>query len=575
MPRTSRAAATLSLIALGVAPGLAHAAPACTAEAVTALNVANFALASVKEATADGPFPARCVVEGTLATDGDGAEPNSARLRVQLPQTWNGKLVFFGVGGLGGSLDPSANIPDVVSALGRGYATAITDTGHVGQNAFDASWILEAPGKPNEAKIADYFYRAPHQATSAAKALVAGIYGAPKVSRAYFDGCSFGGHMGLMEAMRYPGDYDEIIAGAPYMDNHTQLWGYKNAKAFLKAYVAPDVVAKVNEAVLAQCDAEDGAKDGLIQNPGKCSFDPQSLVPATLTQAQADAFRIFMAPVRDASGHAIYPGSPVSDLAATDGPGGGFMGWVVAAKPPADPAAAEPWGAGPPVLWAAAEGFTKYIGLHDPAFDLNNNWPEKDGQIADDALKQFDARLGIGDADQPERLAQFFADGKKLILFHGYGDTAISPFRTVWFYEDLAKALGGYDKAREHARLFMVPGMVHCFGGDGPNSFDTLSALDAWVEEGKAPDEIVAAKFPGNKPGGKALRTMPLCAFPEQARWNGTGDVNAAENWACVNGDASQLEVGPAGVAAGLGAGRNVSALPPPRGTWRGPRADG
>ena len=558
MPRTTRRAATaLSLISLGmVAPLPAEAAGTCTTEALAGLNVPNFTVALVKAAEAEGPFPARCVVEGAVATDGEGAGPNSARLRVQLPQTWNGKLVFFGVGGLAGSLNPSANPHDFISALSSGYATAITDTGHVGKNPFDADWILEAPGKPNEAKIVDYFYRAPHQATAAAKALVAGFYAAPKVSRAYFDGCSFGGHMGLMEAMRYPDDYDGVIAGAPYMDNHTQLWGYKNAKAFLKAHVTPDVVAKVNEAVLAKCDADDGVKDGLIQNPGKCSFDPQSLVPATLTQGQADAFKTFMASVTDARGHAIYPGSPIADLAAADGPAGGFVGWVVTAAPPADPAAAEPWGAAPPVLWAAAEGFTKSIDLHDPAFDFNNNWPETNGEIADDALNQFDARLGIGDADQPERLAPFFAQGKKLILYHGYGDTAISPFRTVWFYEDLAKASGGYDKASEHARLFMAPGMLHCFGGDGPSDFDTLSALDAWVEQGKAPDGIVAAKLPDNKPGQKPLRTMPLCAFPEQARYKGTGDVNAAENWTCVQGDTSQLDVGPAGVAAGLGEGR-------------------
>ena len=170
------------------------------------------------------------------------------------------------------------------------------------------------------------------------------------------------------------------------MDNHTQLWGYKNAKAFLKAHVTPDVVAKVNQAVLAKCDADDGARDGLIQNPGKCSFDPQSLVPATLTQAQADAFKIFMRAVTDAHGRTIYPGSPIASLAAADGPAGGFVGWVVTPAPPADPAAAEPWGAAPPVLWAAAEGFTKYMDLHDPAVDFNNNWPETDGQIAEEAL---------------------------------------------------------------------------------------------------------------------------------------------------------------------------------------------
>ena len=558
MPRTSRrAAAALSLLSLGMAAPLsAKAAQTCTAEALAALGVPSLTVASAKAAPAEGPFPARCVVEGTIATDGDGAGPNSARLRVQLPETWNGKLVFFGVGGLAGSLNPSASPHDFVSALGMGYATAITDTGHVGKNPFDADWILEAPGKPNEARIIDYFYRAPHQATIAAKALTSKFYGAPGVSRAYFDGCSFGGHMGLMEAMRYPDDYDGIIAGAPYMDNHTELWGYKNAKAFLKAHVTPDVVAKVNEAVLATCDADDGAKDGLIQNPGKCSFDPQSLVPATLTQAQADAFKIFMAPVTDSHGRTIYPGSPISDLAAADGPAGGFVGWVVTPTPATDPAAAEPWGAAPPVLWAAAEGFTKFIDLHDPTVDFNNNWPETDGRIADGALSQFDARLGIGDADQPERLAPFFNEGKKLILYHGYGDTAISPFRTVWFYEDLAKAAGGYDKVSDHARLFMAPGMLHCLGGDGPDNFDTLAALDAWVEQGKAPDEIIASKFPGGKPGQKALRTMPLCAFPEQARYGGTGDVNSAENWTCVPGDKSQLDVGADGVAAGLGAGR-------------------
>ena len=151
-----------------------------------ALGVPNFTVASAKAATAEGPFPARCVVEGTIATDGDGAGPNSARLRVQLPETWNGKLVFFGVGGLAGSLDPSANPHDFVSALGLGYATAITDTGHVGKNPFDANWILEAPGKPNKAKIIDYFYRAPHQATVAAKTLASDSTARPKVSASLF-----------------------------------------------------------------------------------------------------------------------------------------------------------------------------------------------------------------------------------------------------------------------------------------------------------------------------------------------------------------------------------------------------
>jgi feruloyl esterase len=531
------------------------AAAGCSSESLSALGIPQFSVMSASRVAAEGPSPGHCKVKGSVATDGEGAGPNSARVEINLPDDWNGKFVFFGVGGLAGSLMPSANPHDVASALSRGYATAITDTGHQGSNPFDAGWILEAPGKPNDAKVIDYFYRAAHQATGAAKSLVATYYGVPKVSRAYFDGCSWGGHMGLMEAMRYPDDYDGVIAGAPYMDNHTQLWGYKNAKAFLNAYVPADVVAKVNETVLATCDATDGVKDGLIQNPAKCDFDPQSLVPATLTQAQADAFKVFIRATTDARGHPIYPGSPSTDLVAADGPAGGFMGWVESV-PPSDLAGAEPWGSKPPVLWAAAEGFTKSFDLRDPGADLNRDWPETDGQVAADALEQFDERLGVADVNQPERLAQFLQQGKKLILYHGYGDTAISPYRTVWFYEDLAAKLGGYDKAKDQVRLFMAPGMLHCFGGDGPNDFDTLGALEDWVEKGKAPNGIVAAKYPDNKPGPAPLRTMPLCAFPAQARYKGVGEVNDATNWTCPEDDAAQLEVGADGVAAGMGLGR-------------------
>ncbi len=296
MMRTELFAATsVAFVAAALAlPATAHAATACSADAVSALKIPNFSLASAAPNAGGGPFPAYCDVKGAVATDGDGAGPNSARLEIRLPEKWNGKLVFFGVGGLAGSLQPSANLRDFATALGKGYATAITDTGHVGQNPFDASWILGADGKPNEAKIADYFYRAPHQAAIVAKQFAPAFYSGQKLSRAYFDGCSFGGHMGLMEAMRYPDDYDGVVAGAPYMDNHTQLWGYKNAKAFLHAYVPASVVAKVSEAVLASCDRKDGAKDGLIQNPAACAFDPQSLVPSLLTQAQADAFKTFL-----------------------------------------------------------------------------------------------------------------------------------------------------------------------------------------------------------------------------------------------------------------------------------------
>ncbi len=535
----------------------AWAADKCSPEALGALKVPHLTVAAAKQMPAEGANPAYCDVTGAVATNGDGAGPNAANFEFKLPENWNRKFVFFGVGGLAGSLRPSANPRDTAAALTRGYATAITDTGHTGKGSFDPSWILEAPGKLNKAKVADYWYRSWHQVTAAAKRLIAGYYAAPRIERSYFDGCSYGGHMGFVEAMRYPDDYDGIVAGAPYIDNRTQIWGYKDTKALLDAPIPPELVAKLDDAVLASCDAADGVKDGLIQNPGKCAFDPHSLVPGTLSKAQADAFDLYLRASVDEHGHTVYPGSSVADLVSTDGPGGGFVGRVESAVPPADPHARQPWGDKPPGLWAAVVGFAQYFVIRDPDYDYLANWPQKGNRITEAALRKFDARSRIGQVDQPERLRRFLAAGKKMILYHGYADTAISPFRTVWFYEDLAKLTGGYARLRQQARLFMVPGMLHCFGGAGPNSFDTLDALDDWVARGKAPDAILASKFPDNKTDQPALRTMPLCAFPEQAKYSGSGEVKDAANWTCPPGDRSQLEVGPDGILAGLGSGRN------------------
>lgn len=547
--------ATLALAGLAVARP-AQAATECSVQALSALKIPDLAVASADIVAAKDADPEFCDVKGSVATHGEGAGANEAGYEIRLPARWNGKFLFFGVGGLAGSLRPSANRVDVGEALGKGYATAITDTGHTGTNPFDASWILAAPGKLDAAKVADYWYRSAHQVTLAGKLLVKRYYGAKTIKRAYFDGCSFGGHMGLMEAMRYPDDYDGIVAGAPFMDNRTQLWGYKNAKAFLNAYIPAETLAKVDDAVKASCDAADGARDGLIQNPAKCAFDPDSLVPGTLTQAQADALKVFFRPATDEKGRAIYPGSSVSDLSAGAPPLGGFMGWVEKG-PPADVNAAEPWGKDVPVLWAAAEGFIKNFDLRDPGFNMNADWPEKDGRIAAKAFAQFSARFAVGDVDQPARLERYLRQGKKLILYHGFGDTAISPFRTVWFYEDFAKRSGGYAKAQGQVRLFMVPDMLHCSGGPGPNAFDTLTALEEWTEHGKAPDAIRATKYNEDKADKGAARTMPLCKFPEQARYKGSGDVNDAANWTCPPGDRLLLEVGANGIAAGLGSGRH------------------
>ena len=544
---TRRAAAAFSLISLGMgAPLSAEAAGTCTAEATHGPEGSQPHRRLGQGGRSGRSLPCACIVEGAIATGGDGAGPNSARLRVQLPQKWNGKLVFFGVGGLAGSLDPSANLHDVASAFGRGYATAITDTGHVGKNPFDAELDTRGPGQAERGE--DHRLFLPRAASGDGRRQgdrgrvlrrresIARLFRRMLVRRPH------GAHGGDALPRRLRRNHRRR---ALHGQSHAALGLQERESLPQGACVAKDVVAKVNEAVLAQCDASDGVKDGLIQNPGKCSFDPQSLVPATLTPGAGRRLQDVHGPVTDAAGHAIYPGSPVTDLAAADGPGGGFVGWVVT------PDAAGRSCRGRTLGGRSANPVGRGRGLHEihrpsrSGLRLQQQLA-REGRSRSRTTRSSNSTRGSGSATPTSRSGSRRSSphGKKLILFHGYGDTAISPFRTVWFYEDLAKGLGGYDKAREHARLFMVPGMLHCFGGDGPSGFDTLSALDAWVEEGKAPDGIAAAKFPDNKPGEKALRTMPLCAFPEQARYKGTGEVNGAENWACVNGDTSSSRSG-------------------------------
>src|SRR6202163_1712521 len=274
----------------------AVAAPAsamdCKVAALAALGVPNMTITSATDVAAAAPNPQYCDVKGSVETSGEGAGPNSADFEAMLPADWNGKFIFNGVGGLAGTLNSSANPVDRALFLARGYATAITDTGHVNT---DPTWEFTSPGKPNTTKIVDYFYRAVHQVTLATKQIVKSYYNSGTISRSYFDGCSNGGKMGLLEAMRYPSDYDGIIAGSPWLDPvGTSLWSLKNAKALLDAYIPLPVFTTAGATITKQCDAADDVVDGLIQNPAKCSFNPDALVPETLTQNQANALKLIM-----------------------------------------------------------------------------------------------------------------------------------------------------------------------------------------------------------------------------------------------------------------------------------------
>lgn len=520
------------------AGGSARAAPAaCTVEGLAGLRIPDVTIGSASPVDAKDGAPAYCLVQGAVTTRGSAAPEGRAGFQLQLPAVWQNRFLFMGVGGNGGSFVPSANAVDRAAALGKGYATAITDTGHQGRNT-DASWVVDAAGKRDAAKAVDFFHRAAHQVTVAGKRLVEGFY-AGAIAHAYFDGCSTGGRMAMMEAERYPTDYDGVIAGAPAMDYRSLLGRAAVQKAQFSspaAYIPATLLPAVDAAIRASCDAIDGVKDGLIQNPARCSFKPETMLCKAagqvdcLSAAQAATLRTYLSPVRDATGRVIYPGMSPSDLS---GPRG-IQSWTVGATAPDFAAPLAPWGAdptAPPSGWSYTRDALAYWLEHGPAVAIKDFDVDPVRAVAGaEAIRAVDAAYTEGVTHDPARLKTFVQQGRKMIMYHGFSDPGISPFRTTAFYEAFAKQQGGYARAQQSVRLFMVPGMAHCSGGPGPDSFDTLSALEGWVERQVAPDAIMAT---ATAPGA-TKRTMPLCRFPEQAAYRGSGDVNDAANWSCT-----------------------------------------
>lgn len=554
---------------LAAASPAAAQATACSPGAISALDVPGVTIVSATNVAATAPDPAYCAVTGTLNTSGYHAPPGSAGFEVRLlpAASWNGKFLFFGVGGLGGATygDISANAVDRAAALGKGYATVITDTGHLGGNT-DASWALVRPNVPDKAKVADYYYRATHEVTVAAKKLVEAFYSQP-IQYSYFDGCSNGGHQAMTEASDYPNDYNGIISGAPFFDARAIIQNTHFAKRLVsspEAYLPPNLLPMIDKAIVASCDAADGAADGLIQNPGACSFDASSLIctpdksPGCLTKAQAVTLNEYFTATRDEEGRLVHTGFSVSDLT------GGFDSWTLGLVPPTDFSAAEPWGnAGfspSPIGWQFADHFIQDLVTRDPAFPLLQYPVSPSGTIDAQALEVFDSRLAQvfapsregGFTPAAQDYAPFLETHRKLLIYHGFSDQALSPFRTIQLYKELAELVpGGYSELGEDARLFMVPGMQHCGNGSGPNRFDTLTALEQWVEKGVAPNAISASHYTNNNVSLPVDRTMPLCKFPEEAKYSGNGNVADAVNWSCTPNE-DLLKVGANGSEAGL-----------------------
>ena len=435
-------------------------------------------------------LPAFCRVEATLRPSGD----SDIKIEVWLPAAnWNKKLQSVGNGGWAGVISYSA----LADAVRDGYASASTDTGHVGGSG---SFALG-----HQEKLIDFGWRSEHEMTVKAKAITQAFYGsAPRLT--YWNGCSTGGRQGLKEAQMFPDDYDGIIAGAPANRTAISLW---IAFAVLKdkeSYIPPAKYPAIHEAALAACDAKDGLKDGLITDPTKCNFDPKSMLckngdaPTCLTAPQAEAAKKIYLPGRNArTGAELFPSLvPGSEL-----------GWGIQAQ-------------GPNPSQNIYDQYL-YVVFKDP------NWDWRTFDFDKDIVKSEQPDNIVMNATDPN-LTKFFAHDGKLLMYHGWSDPNVSPLNTIKYYKSVVDTMGGAAKVSNNIRLFMEPGMGHCGGGEGPNVFDKVTPLDQWVEQKKAPDALIAS----HSTAGSVDRTRPLCAYPEVAKYKGSGSIDDAANFSCA-----------------------------------------
>jgi feruloyl esterase len=450
-------------------------------------------------------LPAFCRVEGVVRPTGD----SEIKFELWMPpaDAWNGKFQGVGNGGYAGTIGYTA----LATALRRGYAAASTDTGHAGDD------MKFGQGHPE--KVVDWAYRSIHVVTETSKLILRNHTGR-FADRSYFVGCSSGGHQALSEAQRFPDDYDGIVAGDPANNRIRQTFGFLYSWIVTHGRDGTPLLPAAKLSLLTRasveaCDMLDGLKDGVIDDPRRCTYDPGKLLCRTGTAASEDASCLTAPQVEAArkmyeglkssrTGEPIYAGWPRGSESFGDAP---IQSWRQYVMDPLEP---------------MRIGFFRYFLFHDPNWDYRTIDWDRDLAYAEQRLP-FMAAV---DRD----LSLFKKRGGKLLMYTGWADPVVPPQDTVAYYDSVVKAMGGLDKTREFYRFFLAPGMGHCSGGPGPNQFDMLTALEQWVEKGAAPDRLVAT----HSTNGKIDRTRPLCMYPLVARWKGSGSTDDAVNFACV-----------------------------------------
>ncbi len=474
------------------------------------------------------PQPAHCVVEGEINkhTGSDGNEYGD-KFQLRLPDSWSGRFLFQGGGGLDGTVNPAVGParPGFKSALARGYAVVSTDAGHEGKNPGDATFGADPQAR------ADYQFRSTDLVAPVAKKIIAEYYGsAPQHS--YMAGCSNGGREAMLAAQRYPDLFDGIIAGDPAFDLTraaiSEAWfSIKMAEIAPKSPNGMPQLSKafsdadlklVTTAILKQCDELDGLKDGLIDNPDSCHFDPGALQcksaknDSCLSPDQVRVLHETFAGPRNSHGKALYSDWPYDSGLAEPG----WRVWILGNEQM------------PAINVLLYPQFVNHIALPPGdapipnafAFDFDKD-PERINKSAN--------LINAASAD----LSAFRKHGGKLILYTGMSDPVFSANDLIDYYQRLAESNGGLTKTRQFVRLFRIPGMNHCAGGPALDDFDDLTAIEDWVEKGAAPDQMIAtgATFPG--------RSRPLCPYPEISKYKGTGSTDDSANFACENVKAS------------------------------------
>ena len=459
---------------------------------------------------ASAGIPEYCDVRGTIWPE--------ARFAVKLPTVWNNRLYMVGNGGLAGTIALAAM--DV--GLRRGFATAGTDTGHNATKEPDATFARPGPNNPNaERKVTDFAYLAVHETATLGKHILKAYYGdAPRYS--YWAGCSQGGRQGLIEAQRFPDDFDGYIVGAPVLNLAGTHWrGIWNAQAQAgPGQIATEKLRLLASAVYKKCDAIDGLEDGLVDDPRKCMFDPPADLPrcpadvngpSCFTKAQAEALKKIYAGVKNSAGKLLFPGQPLGAEAYAPARDGvvrsGWDGTITG-------------NAGGLTL---AESYMKYMDL-DPLPGPSWNYRAFDFDTDPAKTAKFAAMFNATNPD----LQPLKRRGGKIIHYHGWADPLATALMSIDYYESVLKKMGVKD-TRDFYRLFLIPGMFHCRGGPGCDTVDWLTPIVDWVEKGTAPEKIIGARVVG----GETKRTRPLCPYPAVAEYKGAGSIDAAENFTC------------------------------------------